>query len=180
MSGSLDCRMDTLPAQCFQQSGGKPELRHRFAAGEGDSPARMPEVRNVTAHLFHHLPDRHIPADPFDGPGRTGVGTTRTSPAPLASKRRIPQRSARIAVRTRFVAYSAPDTARTVEQQFVRRTLRFGIVAPGATQRTPFQKHRGTYPRSVVGTKTLYVENTPRHPTAAISRPSTIVPTVRA
>ena len=44
LSGSLDCRMDTLPAQCFQQSGGKPELRHRFAAGEGDSPARMPDA----------------------------------------------------------------------------------------------------------------------------------------
>ena len=70
----------------------------------------MPEV-NVAAHLFHHLPDRHIPADPFDGPSRTGVGFNANIPAPLASKRRIPQRLARIAVGTRFVAYSTRYSA---------------------------------------------------------------------
>ncbi len=39
------------------------------------------------------------------------------------------------------------------------KSLRFGIGAPPAAQRTPFKKDGGTNARAIVRTKLLYVEN---------------------
>jgi len=58
-------------------------------------------------------------------------------------------------------AGKTPQAPFGIKSDFGISFVRFRILAPGAPEGTPFEKHRRPYARTVMDGKTLYVENNP-------------------
>ena len=144
------------------QLGRKRRLRHRLAARQGHTPTALRIEYAVPQHGFQHLVHGRSTPDHLQRARRTAL---RAAAAGGAAGPVQPVRVRRKQMRAPGAGGACPaaDAFVRVETELRRGRFALRIVAPGAVERTAFQKYRRADARPVLDRKALYIENCTRN-----------------
>jgi hypothetical protein len=144
-----------------KESEQKVQLKQRLSARKGYASPRFVVKWDVPFDLGHHLRHSHFLACDLARFSVADLNTIPTERTVLSIGEYHITVPGDCTLRTDRLASPTPDTPTFSEYQFWLRSLALGIVAPPATQRTSFEKNRGTNTWPVVNGEFLDVKNDP-------------------